>query len=114
MAISTKGSLITGVLAAIGASACCAGPLILILLGLSGSWAAHLTVLAPYSPYLTGLTLLALATAFYNLYVRTSVCAPGETCATDRVKKNQRLVFWIIAVPVILLLTFPWFAPLFY
>jgi mercuric ion transport protein len=114
MAINTKASLITGVLAAVGASACCAGPLILLLLGISGSWAAHLVALEAYSPYFTGLTLLALGAAFYNLYVRPSVCTPGEACITDRVKKNQRRLFWIITMPVILLLTFPWFAPLFY
>jgi mercuric ion transport protein len=114
MTINTKGSLIAGVLAALGASACCAGPLILLMLGISGSWASHLLALEPYSPYLTGLTLLFIAAAFHNLYLRPRACAPGDGCAAEPLKRNQQLVFWLIAVPVLLLLAFPWFAPLFY
>lgn len=114
MAINTRGSLIAGVLAALGASACCAGPLILLMLGISGSWASHLVALEPYSPYFTSLTLLFLGAAFYNLYLRPHVCAPSNACAVDQMRRNQRIIFWLVAVPVILLLTFPWFAPLFY
>lgn len=114
MTIKTNGSLIAGVLAALGASACCAGPLILLMLGIGGSWASQLVAMEPYSPYLTGLTLLFIGAAFYNVYLRPRACAPGDGCAAEPVKRNQRFVFWLIAVPVILLLTFPWFAPLFY
>jgi mercuric ion transport protein len=114
MTVTTKGSLFAGVLAALGASACCAGPLILLLLGISGSWTARLIAFEPYSPYLTGLTLLFMGAAFFNLYGRQRDCAPGDACAVDRVRRNQRRLFWAIAVPVVLLLTFPWFAPLFY
>lgn len=114
MVLNTKGSLIAGVFAALGASACCAGPLILLLLGVSGSWASHLVALESYSPYLTGLTLLFLGAAFYNLHMRPRACVPGVACATDRVRRNQRIMFWLVAVPAILLLIFPWFAPLFY
>jgi mercuric ion transport protein len=114
MAVNTKGSLIAGVIAAFGASACCAGPLILVLLGVGGGWASRLIALEPYSPYLTGLTLLFMGAAFFNLYVRRRACEPGDTCTTNRVHRNQRRLFWAVAVPIILLLTFPWFAPLFY
>lgn len=114
MPINTKGSMIAGVLAALGASACCAGPLMLLTLGISGSWASRLLALEPYSPFLTGLTLLFLGAAFDNLYLRPRRCAPSDVCVADRVQKNQRLIFWLIFIPVILLLTFPWFAPLFY
>lgn len=114
MAFGTKGSLVAGVLAALGASACCAGPLILLLLGVGGGWATHLIALEPYSPYLTALTMLFLGAAFYNLYLRRRVCAPDDACATDRVIRNQRIMFWLVALPVVLLLTFPLYAPLFY
>ena len=36
-----------GIAAAIGAGLCCAGPLVLLLLGVSGSWIGNLTVLEP-------------------------------------------------------------------
>lgn len=114
MVFGTKRSLVAGVLAALGASACCAGPLILILLGVGGGWAAHLIAFEPYSPYLTALTALFLGAAFWNLYLRRQVCAPSDACATDRVIRNQRVMFWLVALPVILLLTLPLYAPLFY
>jgi mercuric ion transport protein len=119
MTIGTKGTLAAGVLAALGASACCAGPLILLLLGVGGGWASRLIAFEPYSPYFTGLTLLLIGMAFYNLigmafynlYVRRRACAPGEACAADRVIRNQRIAFWFVTLPVILLLAFPLYAP---
>lgn len=114
MVLGTKGSLVAGVLAALGASACCVGPLILLLLGVGGGWASHLIALEPYSPYLTALTVLFLGAAFYNLYLRERVCAPADACAADRVIRNQRIMFWLLALPIMLLLTFPLYAPLFY
>lgn len=114
MEFGTKGTLVAGVLAALGASACCAGPLILLLLGVSGGWASRLIAFEPYSPYFTALTVLFLGAAFYNLYVRRRACAPGDACAADRVIRNQRIMFWLVAVPVALLLAFPLYAPLFY
>ncbi|MGR5415051.1 mercuric transporter MerT family protein, partial [Vibrio astriarenae] len=38
MQFSGKGPLVAGVLAAIGASVCCVGPLVLLALGIGGSW----------------------------------------------------------------------------
>ncbi|MBD8531627.1 MULTISPECIES: mercuric transporter MerT family protein [unclassified Massilia] len=114
MAFGTKGSLVAGVLAALGASACCAGPLLLLLLGVGGGWASRLIAFEPYSPYFTALTVLFLGAAFYNLYLRRRACAPDEACATGRVVRNQRIMFWLVAVPVMLLLTMPLYAPIFY
>ncbi|MCL6483096.1 MAG: mercuric transport protein, partial [Janthinobacterium lividum] len=45
-----RGALFTGGLAAILASACCLGPLVLIALGFSGAWIGNLAVLEPYRP----------------------------------------------------------------
>ena len=114
MAFGTKGSLAAGVLAALGASACCAGPLILLLLGVGGGWASRLIAIEPYSPYFTVLTMLFLGAAFYNLYLRRRVCAPADVCATDSVIRNQRIMIWLVALPIVLLLTLPLYSPLFY
>jgi mercuric ion transport protein len=35
-----KGSMVAGALAAIGASMCCVGPLVLLTLGIGGAWIA--------------------------------------------------------------------------
>jgi mercuric ion transport protein len=44
------GELFVGGLAAILASTCCLGPLVLVALGLSGAWIGNLTRLEPYRP----------------------------------------------------------------
>ncbi|MFX5506321.1 mercuric transporter MerT family protein, partial [Acinetobacter baumannii] len=43
-------ALFAGGIAAILASTCCLGPLLLIALGFSGAWIGNLTALEPYRP----------------------------------------------------------------
>ena len=43
--------IIGGIVAAVGAGLCCAGPFILLLLGVSGSWIGNLTLLETLSSY---------------------------------------------------------------
>ncbi|MFW0753631.1 mercuric transporter MerT family protein [Pseudomonas sp. H11T01] len=114
MQLTGKGSLIAGVLAAIGASVCCVGPLILLALGIGGAWVGNLTAMEPYRPLFIGLTLLFLGLALRKLYVAPQVCAPGTPCADARTIKRQRLTFWIIATLLLGLLAVPSVAPLFY
>src|SRR5881398_1114070 len=59
-ALNAKGSLVAGVLAAIGASVCCVVPLVLLALGIGGAWVGNLTAFEPYRPLFIGLTLLFL------------------------------------------------------
>ncbi len=100
-------------IAAIGASACCVGPLVLLALGISGGWIATLTALEPYRPIFVGVTLLVLGLAFRRLYLVPERCAPGTACAVPQTRRNQRLIFWVVAAALIGLLAFPWYAPLF-
>lgn len=109
-----KGPLIAGVLAAIGASACCVGPLVLLALGIGGTWVGSLTAMEPYRPIFIGLTLLFLGLAFRRLYLTPQVCAPDGSCADPRTRQRQRLTFWIVAVLLLGLLAVPWLALLFY
>lgn len=99
---------------AIGASLCCVAPLVLVSLGLGGAWLAHLTALEPYRPFFVALALGLLATAGVKLYRGPALCAPGRACADGAVQRRQRLVFWSVASLLLLLLTFPWYAALFY
>ncbi|MBL7590294.1 mercuric transporter MerT family protein, partial [Escherichia coli] len=55
-----RGVLAAGGIAAILASACCLGPLLLVALGFSGAWIGNLTVLEPYRPIFIGAALIAL------------------------------------------------------
>ncbi|QFZ84775.1 mercury transporter MerT [Variovorax paradoxus] len=110
---NVKGSLFAGVLAAIGASVCCVGPLVLLMLGIGGAWVANLTALEPLRPWLIGATLLFLSLAFRRLYLQPQVCEPGATCAKPIVLRRQRWTFWIVALALLALLSVPWLAPYF-
>ena len=55
-----RAALITGGLAAILASTCCLGPLVLVALGFSGAWIGNLTVLEPYRPIFIGAASVAI------------------------------------------------------
>lgn len=110
---SSKLSLTAGILAAIGASVCCVGPLALLGLGVSGAWIGNLTAFEPVRPVLIGVTLLFLALAYRKLYRVPQVCAPGTACADTTVIRRQRNIFWTVSVLVLALLAFPWIAPVF-
>lgn len=112
--LTSKGSLIASALAAIGASVCCVGSLVLLALGISGTWIGSLTAMEPYRPYFIGLTLLFLGLAFRKLYLMPQVCAADTACADPRTTTRQRLVFWIVTGLLLGLLVVPWIAPLFY
>jgi mercuric ion transport protein len=112
--MTPKTSLIAGAFATIGASACCVGPLVLLSLGIGGAWVANLRMLEPWRPLFIGMTIVFLVLAFRKLYMVPAACAPGAACAVPAARKRQRLIFWLVAVPLILLLAFPWYAPLFY
>ncbi len=109
-----KGSLIAGVIAAITASACCVGPLVLLTLGISGGWISNLTALEPYRPIFIGITLLFMGLAFRKLYRIPQSCAIDTACARPSNLRKQRILFWLISTVIILLIAFPWYAPLFF
>lgn len=108
-----KGSLVASVLAAVGASVCCVGPLVLLTLGIGGAWVSSLTALEPLRPWLVAVTLLFMGLAFRRLYLQPQVCEPGAACAEPIVRKRQRLIFWAVALALLALLSVPWLAPFF-
>jgi mercuric ion transport protein len=110
----TGGALAGGVLAAFGASACCAGPLLLVTLGAGGVWAARLRALEPLQPLFVAAALLAVGWAFHRLYIAPRRCAPGQACALPAVLRRQRIAFWGTVVLIKALILFPWIAPLLY
>lgn len=111
---AAAGPLLGGAAAAIGASACCAGPLVLVMLGVGGAWGSRLVALSPLQPYFIALALASFAFAFYRLFRQTPACATGEACAVPAVRSRQRLVFWTVAAVAAALMSFPLYAPLFY
>lgn len=109
-----RGALFAGGLAAILASACCLGPLVLIALGFSGAWFGNLTVLEPYRPIFIGAALVALFFAWRRIYRPAQACKPGEVCAIPQVRATYKLIFWIVAALVLVSLGFPYVMPFFY
>lgn len=111
---SMSGSLLAGLVAAIGASACCAGPLILVLLGVSGAWGARLVALEPLQPLFVAAAAVFFGLAFRRLYRLPQDCPPGETCSVPAVRRRQRVLFWLLGLFAAALMSFPLYAPLFY
>lgn len=109
----SKGSLIAGIFAAIAASTCCIGPLLLLALGVSGSWIGNLKAFEPVRPLFIGLTLLFLGLAFRKLYLVPQSCAVDAPCAKPAALSKQRTIFWIVTALVLAVIAFPWVGPYF-
>ena len=108
------GSLALGGLAAILASACCLGPLVLVLLGVSGAWIGNLTRLEPYRPFFLSAAVIALFFAWRRIFRPARACTPGEVCAVPHVRTTYKIIFWCVATLVLIAFVFPYAAPLFY
>lgn len=108
------GALFAGGLAAIVASACCLGPLLLVTLGVSGAWIGNLTALEPYRPIFIGIALAAMFFAYRRIFRPVQDCKPGEVCAVPQVRTAYKIIFWIVAALVVVALAFPYVLPLLY
>ncbi len=106
--------MIAAVIAAIGASLCCIGPLVLLALGIGGTWISTLTALEPYRPVFIGVTLIFLGLAFRKLYLAPQQCTSGDACAVSTTRRNQRIIFWVVGALIIALLTFPYYGLVFF
>lgn len=111
---SGRSALALGGLAAILASTCCLGPLLLVALGFSGAWIGNLTVLEPYRPLFIGAALVAMAFAYRRIYRLARACGPDDVCAVPEVRTTYKVVFWAVAALVLVALAFPYVLPLFY
>jgi len=109
-----RAALITGGLAAILASTCCLGPLVLVALGFSGAWIGNLTVLEPYRPIFIGAALVALYFAGRRIFRPAQACQPSDVCAIPQVRATYKIIFWVVAALVLIALVFPYVLPLFY
>ena len=65
-----------GVLGAIAASSCCVLPLLLVSLGVTGTWIGSLSLLAPYKPFFVAGTSALLGYGYYLVYWKPQPCAP--------------------------------------
>lgn len=110
--LSKERRTIAGVIvAAIAASVCCVGPLVLLALGVGGAWAGNLTALEPFRPYIMAITLLILGYAFYKIYRRPKQCAPGSYCANPKSDKVNKILLWFSTAFVAILFAIPYATP---
>ncbi len=108
---AAAGSLIAAVLA----STCCIGPLLLVTLGVSGAWIGNLTVLEPYQPIFVLVTFVFLAFGFWQVYFRPArACKDDEACASPISGRLVKAALWVATVLVALAITIDYWAPLFY
>ncbi len=111
---SGRSALALGGVAAILASTCCLGPLVLVALGFSGAWIGNLTALEPYRPLFIGAALIAMVFAYRRIFRPARACEPGEVCAVPKVRTTYKVIFWAVAALVLVALAFPYVLPLFY
>lgn len=92
-----RGALVFCGLAAILVSTCCLGPLVLIMVGISGAWIANLTALEPYRPIFIGVAAVALFFSYRRIFRPAVACrgggvrgprSPGDV--QDRVRAGRR------------------------
>jgi mercuric ion transport protein len=102
-----------GIIGAIGASACCLLPLVLIIFGVSGAWMANLRALEAYQPYFITLAIGALGYGFYQVYWKSKqACAEGAACARPMIPSYLvKIVLWTGAIIVVAVLTFSYWFP---
>lgn len=101
--------LLGAAVAAVAASACCIIPLLtgLASVGMLGLSAA----LAPYRPYLMGVTALMIGAAFYFTYRRpANACDTDGNCAdtgAPGVRRFSRTVLWAVTFFTVVAVAYP-------
>lgn len=104
-----------GIVGAIIASSCCVLPLLLVTLGISGTWIGSLTALEPYKPYFLVVTAILLGAGFWHVYIRPKkACADGSYCARLTSGRITQAALWLATVLALLAATVNFWAPLFY
>jgi mercuric ion transport protein len=106
-------TLATGGVAAVLASACCLGPLLLVMAGASGAWMAHLQALEPFRPFTLAIALVALALAYRPVFRQPADCASGQPCAVPHVRRLHKALFWLVAVLAAVAFAYPYAIPFF-
>jgi len=120
---STSPSSRGGVLASVGAlgaailaSLCCIGPILVLTLGVGAGLAS---TFEPLRPWFTGLTAIFLAVGFYTVYGRKPAvqggcdcCATDTACAVPRSRTRDKVILWTATVVAVTLWTFPYWSTL--
>lgn len=109
----TIASAAGAVLAALGASLCCIGPLVFAVLGIGG--ASLLVKFEAYRPYFTSATVGFLGLGFYFTYRPRRIAKDaqgGPECACEHPRSNRlsKILLWVATGLVIVAWSFPFLA----
>lgn len=107
-------ALATGGVAALLTGICCVVPPLLVSVGLGGAWLANLRAFEPYRWIFIGAALVALGFAWKRIFRPAADCKPGEICAIPQVRRGYKISFWAVALLLLFMAVYPYFAPLFY
>jgi mercuric ion transport protein len=108
-----KAGIFGAIGAAVAASTCCVGPVVLAGFGIGAVSAAQR--IAPLRPYFLALTAIFLGLGFYFAYRRPGQAAgcDGAECEKPGAARWGRPLLWIATVLILALVTFPYYyAPL--
>jgi len=90
----------------VGSALCCAGPLVAVVLGLSGAGLS--TTFEPLRPYFLGAAALFLGGGFYVLdREERAACEPGRTCAEPRVRRRMKVALWLATAAAVVFALYP-------
>lgn len=95
-----------GVLAAVGSALCCVGPLVAVVLGVSG--AGFASTFEPLRPYFLVGAAASLAWGWVTVRGEDRLaCEPGRPCASPVARRRMKRWLMIATILVIVLATFP-------
>ncbi|MFQ5747031.1 MAG: mercuric transporter MerT family protein [Gemmatimonadota bacterium] len=102
----TVGAAAGAVGAAVGSALCCAGPLVVVSLGVSGAGLA--STFEPLRPYFLAGTAVFLTVGHVGLKrAAARECEEGTSCATARALGRRRRVMWAATVLAGVFATYP-------
>jgi mercuric ion transport protein len=101
---------------------CCRCPRIFLLPGAAYSrndgfhrrMDRKLSALELYRPLFLGFSLIALLLAGFRIFRRAKDCDVDGTCSTPRTRRNQKVVFSVVALLTVSAFAFPYLARFFY
>ncbi len=104
-----------GLIGAILASSCCVVPLILITLGISGTWIGSLTALEAYKPWFIAMSVGFIGLGFWYVYFKTpELCEDDSFCAKPESSSLTKVALWLGSFIVLAAASIDFWAPFFY
>ncbi len=100
------------VLAAVGASACCVVPMLLLSFGVTGAWLANFNALYPYKAYLIATAVTLLAARFFWVYRKRRECREnGIACPAAFSSRFNKAALWVSTALIAVAIGRPYAAP---